>query len=119
MCFPGVDFIDVESLLNEEQRMVRDTVREFVDDLVMPIIEECHRECATLAREILGANGIVDDYPVIRHMLNIESVYTYEGTHDIHGLVIGQSVTGIPAFNAPQASPPKAKKETAVTQEAG
>jgi glutaryl-CoA dehydrogenase len=62
------------------------------------------RECAKLAREILGANGIVDDYPVIRHMMNIESVYTYEGTHDIHGLVIGQAVTGIPAFNAPRVS---------------
>jgi glutaryl-CoA dehydrogenase len=59
------------------------------------------RECARLAREILGANGIVDDYPVIRHLLNIESVYTYEGTHDIHGLVIGQAITGIPAFNPP------------------
>ncbi len=59
------------------------------------------RECAKLAREILGANGIVDDYPVIRHMLNIESVYTYEGTHDNHGLVIGQAITGIPAFNPP------------------
>jgi glutaryl-CoA dehydrogenase len=60
------------------------------------------RECARLAREILGANGIVDDYPVIRHMLNIESVYTYEGTHDIHALIIGESVTGIPAYNAPE-----------------
>ena len=59
------------------------------------------RECAKLAREILGANGIVDDYPVIRHMLNIESVYTYEGTHDIHGLILGEAITGIPAFNAP------------------
>jgi glutaryl-CoA dehydrogenase len=59
------------------------------------------RECARLAREILGANGIVDDYPVIRHMLNIESVFTYEGTHDIHALIIGESITGIPAFNAP------------------
>jgi glutaryl-CoA dehydrogenase len=59
------------------------------------------RECAKMAREILGANGIVDDYPVIRHMLNIESVYTYEGTHDIHGLVIGEAVTGIPAYNPP------------------
>ena len=61
------------------------------------------RECAKLAREILGANGIVDDYPVIRHMLNIESVYTYEGTHDIHGLVIGEAVTGIPAYEPPAA----------------
>ena len=62
------------------------------------------RECAKLAREILGANGIVDDYPVIRHMLNIESVYTYEGTHDIHGLVIGAAITGIPAFQPPMTS---------------
>lgn len=63
------------------------------------------RECAKLAREILGANGIVDDYPVIRHMLNIESVYTYEGTHDIHALVIGEAITGIPAYNPPERSP--------------
>jgi glutaryl-CoA dehydrogenase len=62
------------------------------------------RECAKLAREVLGANGIVDDYPVIRHMLNLESVYTYEGTHDIHGLILGEAITGIPAFNAPQAA---------------
>jgi len=59
------------------------------------------RECARMSREILGANGIVDDYPVIRHMLNIESVFTYEGTHDIHGLVIGEAVTGIAAYNPP------------------
>ncbi len=66
------------------------------------------RESAKLAREILGANGIVDDYPVIRHMLNIESVYTYEGTHDIHSLVIGQRVTGIAAFEPPPAAQPRA-----------
>lgn len=59
------------------------------------------RECARLAREMLGANGIVDDYPVIRHMLNLESVFTYEGTHDIHGLVIGEKITGIPSYNPP------------------
>ncbi len=74
------------------------------------------RECARLAREVLGANGIVDDYPVIRHMLNIESVFTYEGTHDIHTLIIGESITGIPAFNAPEraqrpAQPPAARSE--------
>jgi len=62
------------------------------------------RECARIAREILGANGIVDDYPVIRHLLNIESVYTYEGTHDIHGLVIGAAITGIPAFQPPMST---------------
>lgn len=54
--------------------------------------------CAREARDILGANGIVDEYPVIRHLLNLETVNTYEGTEDIHRLVIGQHVTGIPAF---------------------
>jgi len=56
------------------------------------------RETARLAREILGANGIVDDFCVMRHMANIESVYTYEGTHDIHTLIIGNEITGISAF---------------------
>jgi glutaryl-CoA dehydrogenase len=55
-------------------------------------------ECARLARDVLGANGITDDYPVMRHMMNLESVKTYEGTHDIHTLILGQSVTGIPAY---------------------
>ena len=55
-------------------------------------------ECARMARDILGANGIVDDYPIMRHMMNLESVKTYEGTHDIHALIIGQSVTGIAAY---------------------
>jgi glutaryl-CoA dehydrogenase len=56
------------------------------------------RETARLAREILGANGIMDDYVIMRHMNNLESVYTYEGTHDIHKLVIGERITGISAF---------------------
>jgi len=55
-------------------------------------------ECARLSRDILGANGIADDYPIMRHMMNLESVKTYEGTHDVHSLIIGQSVTGIDAF---------------------
>lgn len=54
--------------------------------------------CARLARDILGANGIIDEYPVMRHMNNLESVKTYEGTHDIHTLILGQDITGIPAF---------------------
>jgi glutaryl-CoA dehydrogenase len=56
------------------------------------------RECAKLGREILGANGIMDEYQVGRHMCNIESVYTYEGTHDIHTLVLGEHLTGFPAY---------------------
>src|SRR5579863_2960419 len=55
-------------------------------------------ETARKAREILGANGIVDDYPIMRHMNNLESVYTYEGTHDIHRLIIGERITGIAAY---------------------
>jgi glutaryl-CoA dehydrogenase len=57
------------------------------------------RECARDARDILGANGVTDDYQCGRHMLNLESVYTYEGTHDIHTLVVGQDVTGLAAFD--------------------
>jgi glutaryl-CoA dehydrogenase len=56
------------------------------------------RMCARTARELLGANGISLAYSVIRHMANIESVYTYEGTDDIHTLILGSDITGIPAF---------------------
>lgn len=52
------------------------------------------------ARDILGANGISLEYPVIRHMCNLESVKTYEGTHDVHALILGEHITGIPAFRA-------------------
>ena len=55
-------------------------------------------ETARMARQILGGNGITEDYPIMRHMMNLESVVTYEGTHDIHALIIGQHITGIAAF---------------------
>ncbi len=55
-------------------------------------------QTARLARDILGGNGIIDDYPIIRHMLNLETVNTYEGTEDIHRLTIGRDVTGLNAF---------------------
>ncbi len=55
-------------------------------------------EIARQARDILGANGIVDEYPVMRHLLNLESVFTYEGTHDIHTLIVGREITGISAL---------------------
>lgn len=57
-------------------------------------------EIARTARTMLGANGIMGEYPVMRHMNNLESVYTYEGTHDMHTLIIGQEVTGIPAYRS-------------------
>ena len=55
-------------------------------------------QIARVARDIHGANGILDEYPIMRHMANLESVYTYEGTHDIHNQILGRWVTGIPAF---------------------
>jgi glutaryl-CoA dehydrogenase len=55
-------------------------------------------ETARMARDILGAAGIVDEHPVIRHLLNLETVITYEGTHDVHTLIIGRDLTGLDAF---------------------
>ena len=55
-------------------------------------------EIARTARDILGANGILNEYSAMRHMCNLESVYTYEGTHDIHTLIVGDHITGIPAY---------------------
>jgi glutaryl-CoA dehydrogenase len=73
-------------------------------------------ECARMARDILGANGVSDEYPVVRHMMNLESVKTYEGTHDIHNLVIGQAVTGIAAYNPPMSN--KQEQELSAAAEA-
>ncbi|UDY36956.1 acyl-CoA dehydrogenase family protein [Dermatobacter hominis] len=56
-------------------------------------------DVARTARSVLGANGITTEYPVIRHMNNLESVFTYEGTNEIHTLILGQAITGIPAFS--------------------
>jgi glutaryl-CoA dehydrogenase len=55
-------------------------------------------EVARTARSVLGASGIILEYPVIRHMNNLESVYTYEGTNEIHTLIMGQAITGVGAF---------------------
>jgi len=57
-------------------------------------------QIARLARDILGGNGIMDEYPIMRHMLNLETVNTYEGTEDVHRLIIGKDVTGFDAFGA-------------------
>ena len=63
-------------------------------------MNNCHMALAVAreARDMLGANGIIDEYPVIRHMLNLETVNTYEGTEDIHRLVVGQEITGLSAI---------------------
>lgn len=56
-------------------------------------------EIARVARDLHGGNGISDEFHVIRHMMNLEAVNTYEGTHDIHALILGRAQTGIQAFN--------------------
>ena len=56
-------------------------------------------EIARKARDMLGGNGVVDEYGVIRHVLNLESVNTYEGTHDVHALIIGRAITGLQSFS--------------------
>jgi glutaryl-CoA dehydrogenase len=55
-------------------------------------------DIARMARDILGGNGIINEYSAMRHMCNLETVYTYEGTHDIHTLILGEHITGIPAY---------------------
>lgn len=55
-------------------------------------------EIARVARDMLGGNGIADEYHVIRHVMNLEAVNTYEGTHDVHALILGRAITGLPAF---------------------
>lgn len=58
------------------------------------------RTIAAGAREMLGANGVIEDYSPIRHMANIESVYTYEGTHEMHTLILGKEITGLDAIDS-------------------
>ncbi len=55
-------------------------------------------EIARIARDIHGANGITDEYPIMRHMMNLESVYTYEGTDTMHTLIVGANLTGLEAY---------------------
>ena len=55
-------------------------------------------ECAREARRLLGGSGILAEYQSMRHMANLESVYTYEGTHDIHTLILGEAITGLQAY---------------------
>lgn len=117
MGFKGVDFYSCDKLLSEDERLIRDTVREFVDNRIIPVINK-HYEVATfarislakrnnvfialqiarMARDILGASGITIEYNAMRHICNLESVYTYEGTHDIHSLIVGEYITGIEAY---------------------
>src|SRR5262249_14677736 len=63
-------------------------------------------DASRLARDVMGAAGIVDEHPVIRHLLNLETVNTYEGTHDIHTLILGRDITGLDASGMPKSRAP-------------
>lgn len=56
-------------------------------------------DAARLARDMLGGNGVSDEYHIIRHVMNLEAVNTYEGTHDIHALILGRQITGLQSFS--------------------
>ena len=64
----------------------------------LSIVQDDPIEIARRSRDLLGANGITSEYPIFRHICNLETVKTYEGTHNIHTLVLGNRVTGVPAF---------------------
>jgi glutaryl-CoA dehydrogenase len=92
--------ITKSQLLNLQCGRLKEAGRITPQQVSMAKMNGCRvaRECAHLAREILGANGIADEYQTGRHFCNIEAVHTYEGTDDIHTLIVGQELTGISAF---------------------
>ncbi len=93
--------ITTSQLLNLQVGRLKDAGRAGFVQVSMAKANGCRvaRECVRLAREMLGANGIADEYQTGRHLCNIEAVYTYEGTDDIHTLILGEALTGIPAYS--------------------
>ncbi|NUN08496.1 MAG: acyl-CoA dehydrogenase family protein [Ignavibacteriaceae bacterium] len=87
-------------LLNLQLGRLKDSGKLRFQQVSMAKRNNCEKalEIARMSREVLGANGILDEYPVMRHAANLESVKTYEGTHEMHTLILGEDVTGIPAF---------------------
>jgi len=88
-------------LLNHRLAVMKDQGKAKHTHVSMAKRNNCQKalEIARTAREILGANGILDEYPVMRHSANLESVYTYEGTHEMHTLIIGEDITGFAAYD--------------------
>lgn len=87
-------------LLNHRLAILKDQNKVKHTQISMAKRNNCNvaLDAARVAREILGANGILDEYPIMRHSANLESVKTYEGTHEMHTLILGEDITGIPAF---------------------
>ncbi len=93
--------ITKSQLLNLQVGRLKDAGKATYVQVSMAKMNGCRvaRECARFAREMLGANGISDEYQTGRHFCNVEAVLTYEGTDDIHTLIVGESLTGLPAFS--------------------
>lgn len=89
-------------LLNHRLAVLKDLKKVKHTHISMAKRNNCEKalEIARIAREILGANGILDEYPVMRHSANLESVKTYEGTHEMHTLILGEDITGFQAFDS-------------------
>jgi len=94
--------ITKSQLLNHRLAVLKDLKRVKHTHISMAKRNNCEKalEIARIAREILGANGILDEYPVMRHSANLESVKTYEGTHEMHTLILGEDITGFQAFDS-------------------
>jgi len=89
-------------LLNYRLAVLKDQKKVKHTHISMAKRNNCEKalEIARIAREILGANGILDEYPVMRHSANLESVKTYEGTHEMHTLILGEDITGFASFDS-------------------
>ena len=92
--------ITKSQLLNLQMGRLKDKGKLKYSQVSLAKRNNCEKalDIARQAREILGANGILDEYPVMRHAANLESVKTYEGTHEMHTLIVGEEITGIPAY---------------------
>jgi glutaryl-CoA dehydrogenase len=93
--------ITKSQLLNLQIGRLKDAGKATFAHISMAKMNGCRvaRESARMAREMLGANGIADEYQTGRHFCNIEAVYTYEGTDDVHTLIVGEKLTGLPAYS--------------------
>jgi len=93
--------ITKSQLLNLQVGRLKDLGQASFRHISMAKMNGCRvaRECTRLSREMLGASGITDEYQTGRHFCNIEAVYTYEGTDDIHTLILGEALTGLPAYS--------------------
>jgi len=93
--------ITKSQLLNHRLAILKDLKKVKHTHISLAKRNNCEKalEIARISREILGANGILDEYPVMRHSANLESVKTYEGTHEMHTLILGEDITGFQAFD--------------------